>query len=97
MSDQLKIPALMSHTELCEAIGKKVARCRKHFRLSRRELAEKSGVSIATIGRLERQGVATISVLVKLANALGVLDSLDGIFAVPAYKSMADYIKAKTL
>lgn len=88
------IPALMSHEDICRAIGEKVRKCRKHFGLSRAELSKKSGVSVATIGRLEREGIATVSILVKLANALGVLDSFAGIFSVPEYKSMDEFIKA---
>ena len=86
--------ALMSHKEMCEAIGQKVRNCREFHGLSRRELAEKSGVSEPTIGRLETKGIATISVLIKLATALGVTESLNDIFIVPQYKTMEDYIRA---
>ncbi len=87
------IPALMTHQELCRRIGSKVRNCRKHFGLSRRELSEKSGVSVATITRLENEGVATISVLIKLGNALGVLDTLEHIFDTPQYKTIDEYLK----
>jgi transcriptional regulator with XRE-family HTH domain len=89
------ISALMTHVELLKAIGGKVKKCRKHFGFSRRELAEKSGVSIATITRLENEGVATISVLVKIANALGVSETLEGIFKTPEYKSIDEYLRAE--
>jgi transcriptional regulator with XRE-family HTH domain len=69
-----------------------VRRCRSYHKLSRRSLAEKSGVSVSTISRLENEGVATLGVLIKLATALGVTDSLLGIFPVPDYKSMDEFL-----
>ena len=79
---------------MCEAIGQKVRACREHRRLSRSELSKKSGVSTATISRLELDGTASIAVLIKLAIALGVTDSLDAIFEVPEYQTMEELLKA---
>lgn len=89
------ILSLMSHLELCRAIGAKVRKCREHMGLSRRELAKKSGVSIATIGRLETEGTATISVLVKLAISLNTTETLEGVFAVPEFKSIDEFVKGQ--
>lgn len=94
MDNDKLIPALMSHKEMCEVVGARVRSCREHFGLSRRELAEKSGVSVPTISRLELDGIATISVLIKLAMALGVTETLNGIFETPGYKTMEEFIKA---
>lgn len=90
------ITSLMSHAEVCQAVGLRARACRERLKLSRRELSLKSGVSVPTIGRFERQGVTTLSVIAKLATALGILGTLDGVFAVPKYKTMQEFLKTES-
>ena len=82
----------MSHGESMRALGVRVRAKRKSLKLSRKELSEKSGVSVPTISRLELTGVCTISVLIKLAEALGAVESLDSLFQVSEFKSLEEFM-----
>ena len=54
-------------------IGKKVKQLRKSQRMSLSELAEKSGVQIATLSRIEHQKmIGTLDSHMKIAQALGI-------------------------
>lgn len=88
----MDISALLSHAEICKAIGTRARQRRKHLKLSRKELSEKSGVSVPTIGRFETGGVATLGVIVKLARTLGSVDTLERMFGVPKYKSLNEFL-----
>ena len=96
MNKNSKITALLTYAEVCQTLGTRAREARRFKKLSRSELSEKSGVSVPTIGRFETKGVATIGVLVKLATALGMLESLDGIFAAPKYRSMKEFIEQES-
>jgi transcriptional regulator with XRE-family HTH domain len=87
------ITSLMSHGEIMRALGVRVRAKRKSLKLSRKALSEKSGVSVPTISRLELTGVSTISVLIKLAEALGVVESLDSLFQVSEFTSLEEFMR----
>ena len=87
---------LMTHVQILKAIGAAVRARRRQLKLSRRELSEKSGVSIATISRFEIGGVATVSVMIKLARALGTLENLEGLFRVSRFASLEEFVKSET-
>lgn len=57
-------------------------------------LAERAGVSLATVRRFEKDGQTTLANLLRLCHALGVLDQCAGLFAAPAVSSMQDLRKA---
>jgi transcriptional regulator with XRE-family HTH domain len=91
MSPEL-IP-LMSSSELATFVGKRVLARRKFLRMSRRELAEKSGVSSATLSRLESSGTATLLVLAKVAIALGGVDTFSELLSTPKARSFDEFSK----
>jgi transcriptional regulator with XRE-family HTH domain len=93
MLKALPITSLMSHGEITRALGHRVRAKRKSLNLSRKELSEKSGVSVPTISRLELTGVSTIAVLIKLAEALGAVDSLDSLFKISEFKSLDEFMR----
>jgi transcriptional regulator with XRE-family HTH domain len=82
---------LMSCAELAAFVGKRVLARRKFFKMSRRELAEKSGVSSATLSRLESSGTATLLVLAKVAIALGGVDTFAELLATPKARSFDEF------
>lgn len=88
---------LMSTKELMHFVGERVRRKRRLMNISRRELAEKSGVSVATIGRVEREGIGTIQVLMKLAVALDASPSLGSLFEIPTPRTVEDLKKLEEL
>ena len=83
----------MSSAELMAHIGQRVRARRRFLGLSRRELSLKSGVSVATINRLEKYGVATLQMLVKLAITLRSVDTLQDVFKNPPARTLDEYEK----
>ncbi len=64
---------------------------RKKMHLSQKDLANKSGVSYASIRRFESIGEISFNSLLKLANALDCLEDFNVVFKLPAVKSLKDY------
>ena len=64
---------------------------RKKMHLSQRDLANKSGVSYASIRRFESIGEISLNSLLKIANALDCLEEFNSIFKLPVVKSLKDY------
>ena len=87
---------LMTHGQILRSIGAAARARRRQLNLSRRELSEKSGVSTATISRFETGGVATVSVMTKLARALESLEDLEGLFHTSRYASLEEFVKNET-
>ena len=88
------ITNLMTHGEISRAIGLRIRAHRQFSKLSRQELAAKSGVSVPTIARLELKGVSTLSVIIKLAQALNALDTFNQLFEVSSYSSMDEFLSS---
>ena len=61
---------------------------RKKMHLSQRDLANKSGVSYASIRRFESIGEISLNALLKIANALDCLEEFNSVFKMPAIKSL---------
>ena len=53
-------------------IGRKIAQLRRAGGLTQATLAERLGVSIERVSRIEREGNLTVHTIVTVANALGV-------------------------
>lgn len=64
---------------------------RKKMKLSQRDLANKSGVSYASIRRFESIGEISFNSLLKIANALDCLEDFNSVFKMPVVKSLKDY------
>ncbi len=59
-------------------------------------LAERSGVSLGSLRRLEASGRVSLQNLLKLAFALGRLDDLDALFQAPQASSLAELEAAES-
>lgn len=57
---------------MARKIGRKIAELRKTAGLTQADLAERLGVSIERVSRIEREGNLTVHTIVTVANALGV-------------------------
>lgn len=66
-----------------DTIVKNVIARRKDLKLSQKELANKSCVSYGSIKRFEISGEISLTSLIKIANALKLLQDLNNIFADP--------------
>lgn len=88
IADFVEIQSLQSVTE--QLVEREKQR-RKKMNLSQRDLANKSGVSYASIRRFENVGEISLNSLLKIANALDCLEDFNLIFKTPVVKSLKDY------
>ena len=77
-------------------IAKLMIRLRKRKKLSQRELAAKSGVSLGSLKRFEQSGEISLQSFTKLAIALGVEDELDNLFTEVPFESIEEVIHEQT-
>ena len=83
----LKSPADIN-TEIAERARKK----RKANKLTQKQLAQKSGVSLGSLKRFERTGEISLSSLVKIAFALHCEEDFQNLFARKEYHSIQEVI-----
>lgn len=88
IADFVKTQTIQSVTE--QLVEREKQR-RKKMHLSQRDLADKSGVSYASIRRFESLGEISFNSLLKIANALDCLEDFNSIFKMPVVKSLKDY------
>ena len=82
--------------EIDTDIAKRMIRLRKRKKLSQRELAAKSGVSLGSLKRFEQSGEISLKSFTKLAIALGVEDELDNLFTEVPFESIEEVIHEQT-
>lgn len=63
---------------------------RKEAQLSREELASRSGVSYGSIRRFESTGEISLGSLLKISQAIGLLDEFNALFKQPIIKNLKD-------
>lgn len=61
-----------SPEEVGRRIGRKIAQLRRAAGLTQEELAERLGVGLERVSRIERHGNVTVRTIVTVANTLGV-------------------------
>lgn len=88
IADFVKTQTIQSVTE--QLVEREKQR-RKKMHLSQRDLANKSGVSYASIRRFENIGEISLNSLLKIANALDCLEDFNSLFKMPVVKSLKDY------
>lgn len=88
IADFVKTQTIQSVTE--QLVEREKLR-RKKMHLSQRDLANKSGVSYASIRRFESIGEISFNSFLKIANALDCLEDFNSIFKMPVVKSLKDY------
>lgn len=71
---------LWSPAEVAREVGDNAKKLRLAKNLSRKTLAEKSGVSESTIKRFETTGIVTLEALILLATALDELSAVTQLF-----------------
>ena len=72
--DMLDNIYILTDTELCKKIAGKIKTVRLKQNMSQAELADKSGVSISTIKRMEDGEVKNFESLIRVLRTLGNLD-----------------------
>lgn len=68
---------------MCKAVGQRARALRLARNLSQQQLADMAGASLSSIRRLEARGQGTLALLVRLAQALQVVDQLGLLFDQP--------------
>lgn len=90
---------LRTAQEVRAGIAERFRARRLAMNLTQRELAERSGVTWASLKRFERQGLIALDSLLKLALVLGCLDDFDRLAAesqpIPAAQSLDALLAAR--
>ena len=79
--------------ETAKALAERHKKLRLLNKLTRRTLAERSGVTVASLIRFEQQAQISLENLLKLFSALGRLDEIENLLHPPAAKSIDDLEK----
>ena len=79
----MKIEPGNSDSAILEEVGRRLARTRLERNLSQEHLAAESGVSKATVERLEAGAPIKSTSLIRVLRALGRLDALDRLLPEP--------------
>lgn len=69
---------------------------RRRKKISQKELAARSGVSLGSLKRFEQTGEISLQSLTKLAIALGVEGELETLFAEVPFESIEEVIRGQT-
>lgn len=83
-------------TEINIEIAQNMVQLRKRKKLSQRELAVRSGVSLGSLKRFEQTGEVSLQALTKLAIALGVEEELENLFVDVPFDSIEEIIHEQT-
>lgn len=77
-------------------IADRIVRLRKRKKISQKELAVRSGVSLGSLKRFEQTGEISLKSLTMLAIALGVEGELDTLFSEVPFESIEEIINGQT-
>ena len=64
---------------------------RKELKLSQQNLAKRSGVSYGSIRRFESSGEVSLTSLLRMSQAMGLIDEFDPLFKLPRIKNLKDF------
>jgi len=80
-------------------VAKDLAQRLKQRRIERHitqpQLADKSGVALASLRRFEQTGQISLQSLLQIAYALELLDEFNHLFAQPQWRSIDDMLQTK--
>ncbi len=83
-------------TEINIEIANRMVRLRKRKKISQKELAAKSGVSLGSVKRFEQSGEISLQSFTKLAIALEVEGELESLFSEVPFGSIEEVINGQT-
>ena len=83
-------------TEINNDIAQKVVRLRKRKKITQKQLAARSGVSLGSLKRFEQSGEISLQSLTKIAIALDVENELEGLFDNVPFASIEEIINEQT-
>lgn len=87
----------MTPEDTAQQLAKKVRALRLARNWKQATLAERSGVTLASLRRFERTGLVSLQNFLKLAFALGRLDDFESLLQPPDAGSIAELEAAQTI
>ena len=82
--------------EINNDIAQKIVRLRKRKKITQKQLAARSGVSLGSLKRFEQIGEISLQSLTKIAIALDVENELEGLFDNVPFASIEEVINEQT-
>ena len=83
-------------TEINNNIAQKIVRLRKRKKITQKQLAARSGVSLGSLKRFEQSGEISLQSLTKIAIALDVENELEDLFNNLPFASIEEVINEQT-
>ena len=83
-------------TEINNDIAQKIVRLRKTKKITQKQLAVRSGVSLGSLKRFEQSGEISLQSLTKIAIALDVENELEDLFNNVPFASIEEVINEQT-
>ena len=83
-------------TEINNDIAQKIVRLRKRKKITQKQLAARSGVSLGSLKRFEQSGEISLQSLTKIAIALDVENELQDLFNNVPFASIEEVINEQT-
>ncbi len=83
-------------TEINNDIAQKIVRLRKRKKITQKQLAARSGVSLGSLKRFEQSGEISLQSLTKIAIALDVENELEDLFNNVPFASIEEVINERT-
>ncbi len=82
--------------EINNGIAERMIQLRKRKKITQKEIARRSGVSLGSVKRFEQSGEISLQSLTKIAIALGVDGELDTLFSEVPFASIEEVMHATT-
>ena len=82
--------------EINNDIAQKIVRLRKRKKITQKQLAARSGVSLGSLKRFEQIGEISLQSSTKIAIALDVENELEGLFESVPFASIEEIINEQT-
>lgn len=83
-------------TQINNNIAQKIVRLRKRKKITQKQLAARSGVSLGSLKRFEQSGEISLQSLTKIAIALDVENELEDLFNNVPFASIEEVINEQT-
>lgn len=83
-------------TEINNDIAQKIVRLRKRKKITQKQLAARSGVSLGSLKRFEQSGEISLQSFTKIAIALDVENELEDLFNNVPFASIEEVINEQT-
>lgn len=83
-------------TKINNNIAQKIVRLRKRKKITQKQLAARSGVSLGSLKRFEQSGEISLQSLTKIAIALDVENELEDLFNNVPFASIEEVINEQT-